>query len=246
MKKKLPHKRIVSHKKAPRLFILRWWFFLLLLVPLFGLFGLLKITSPFCANSITCINDLSGKTDPNAKFGTFMGKKVYVPSTLMTELSQPVKTSPVLGATTEFKHINIDLTHQHLYAMEGSKIVYDFPISSGKWHPTPTGIFHIWIKLRAVRMAGGSGADAYDLPNVPWTMFFAGGDVGEAAGFSIHGAYWHNNFGHPMSHGCVNMRIADAKTVFDWASPATTGYTTYATNSDPGTEVDIYGDTPNE
>jgi lipoprotein-anchoring transpeptidase ErfK/SrfK len=55
--------------------------------------------------------------------------------------------------------------------------------------------------------------DVYTLPGVPWTVFF------HNSGVAFHGAYWHNNFGVPMSHGCVNMRPADAKWLFRWTTP---------------------------
>lgn len=59
-------------------------------------------------------------------------------------------------------------------------------------------------------MAGGQGADYYNLPNVRWVMYFY-------RDFGTHTAYWHNNFGHSMSHGCVNMRLIDAKELYAWA-----------------------------
>jgi lipoprotein-anchoring transpeptidase ErfK/SrfK len=52
------------------------------------------------------------------------------------------------------------------------------------------------------------------LPDVPYTMYFY-------EGYGIHGTYWHNNFGHPMSHGCVNMRTSEAEWMFNWASVGT-------------------------
>jgi hypothetical protein len=95
-------------------------------------------------------------------------------------------------------------------------------------------------------MTGGTGADFYDLPNVPYVMFFANNEIPESSGFSLHGAYWHDNFGHPMSHGCINMRIADAKRLYDWVDPPTTGLTTLATTDKPGTEVTVVGTAPGE
>ena len=73
-------------------------------------------------------------------------------------------------------------------------------------------------------MAGGSGADAYNLPNVPYVMYFY-------QDYGLHGAYWHNNFGHPMSHGCINERITDAKALYDWADGPS--------GDQPGTAVSI-------
>ena len=60
-------------------------------------------------------------------------------------------------------------------------------------------------------MRGGTpGVDYYDLPNVPWTMFFY-------QGYAIHGTYWHTNFGTRMSHGCVNMPLGAAEFTYAWA-----------------------------
>jgi len=86
-----------------------------------------------------------------------------------------------------------------------------FAVSTGMpWTPTPVGTFYIWIKLSSTKMSG----PGYYLPGVPWTMYFY-------KGYGIHGTYWHNNFGHPMSHGCVNMRTPEAKFVFDRVSVGT-------------------------
>lgn len=205
----------------------------------------LKAGKPeFCANAISCINDLSGKFEEGKTVGVFEGKTVA--ASPYRELAQGEQR--VLGETAGKKAIHIDLSVQRLYAMEGDTVVYDFPVSTGKWWPTPTGVFNIWIKLRYTRMRGGNAAlgTYYDLPNVPYTMFFSNASIPKARGFGIHGAYWHNNFGHPMSHGCVNMRIEDAEKLFAWAEPPTTGPTTYARANTPGTEIVIYGETPKE
>jgi len=126
--------------------------------------------------------------------------------------------SDILGEQTAVgeKRIEIDLSDQRLYMKEGERTVGDFLVSTGKWAPTPTGEWRIWTKLRYTRMKGGSKAlgTFYDLPNVPYTMYYY-------QGYGIHGAYWHNNFGQPMSHGCVNMRPEEAGIVFNWASVGT-------------------------
>ncbi|MBI2268559.1 MAG: L,D-transpeptidase [Candidatus Blackburnbacteria bacterium] len=75
-------------------------------------------------------------------------------------------------------------------------------------------------------------------------MFFYNKDIAKSRGFSLHGAYWHNNFGHPMSHGCVNMRIVDAQKLYNWIDPPTKDNTTYADKENPGTKVIIYGEAP--
>lgn len=199
---------------------------------------------PHCANSISCIRDLSGKYDPSASEGQFLGKAVSPPLSLAT-----ADILPVLGDKTssEDKHIYIDLKNQKLYAFEGNKLIYNFLVSTGKWGRTPTGDFRIWIKLRYTRMTGGNSAlgTYYDLPNVPYTMFFYNSSVPKSMGYGIHGAYWHNNFGHPMSHGCVNMREEDVAQIFAWADPVTQGYENLKVN-EQGTLVTIYGEAPLE
>ncbi|MDP4011299.1 MAG: L,D-transpeptidase [Candidatus Roizmanbacteria bacterium] len=88
-------------------------------------------------------------------------------------------------------------------------------------------------------MAGGSGADYYNLPNVPYVMYFSNPQVPASRGFSLHGAYWHNNFGHAMSHGCINMKETDVAKLYDWATPNSTGTTTHSSIDNPGTKITI-------
>lgn len=205
----------------------------------FGYFYLNHSTNP-CANSISCIKDLSGKYEPNEKEAVFMGRKVTVPS----EIAQNITEKPVLGETTPSnKRIFIDLANQRVYAYEGDKLVYSFLVSTGKWGRTPTGEFRIWVKLRYTRMSGGNSAIGtyYNLPNVPFVMFFYNNEIPKSMGYSLHGTYWHNNFGHVMSHGCVNMKTEEAEKIYYWADPPTNGNLTYATNGNPGTPIIIYG-----
>lgn len=91
-------------------------------------------------------------------------------------------------------------------------MVMSVPVSTGvRDTPTPRGRFRIFSKHRQMRMRG----PGYDLPNVPYVMFFRRG------GYAIHGTYWHNDFGRPRSHGCVNMRIGDAGLLYRWAPVGT-------------------------
>jgi lipoprotein-anchoring transpeptidase ErfK/SrfK len=107
--------------------------------------------------------------------------------------------------------VDVDLTHQMVYAYEGNTIVNSFLVSTGTWqHPTVTGQYHIYVKYRYANMTG----PGYNLPNVPYTMYFY-------KGYALHGTYWHHNFGTPMSHGCVNLSIPDAGWLFNWASVGT-------------------------
>jgi len=195
-----------------------------------------------CANSLSCKESLKLKVENNA-LGVFNNHQVVPPYISLSEESvKPV----VLGAETTSgeKRIYVDLATQTLTAYEGKKLFMKTFIASGKWNRTPKGKFTVWVKLRATRMSGGSGADYYDLPNVPYVMFFGNDETPNSAGFSLHGTYWHNNFGHPMSHGCVNMRTIDAEKIYNWVNPITESNTTYSSSKNPGVKIKIYGDAP--
>ncbi|OGH14644.1 MAG: hypothetical protein A2687_00505 [Candidatus Levybacteria bacterium RIFCSPHIGHO2_01_FULL_38_26] len=198
-----------------------------------------------CANSISCVNNLSSNYDENSKTAEFEGKILPLPQALAQ--NPVVQTSNVLGASSN-KRIEIDLTNQRLYAFEGDRKVFDFLVSTGKWGRTPTGTFNIWIKLRYTKMEGGNKAlgTYYYLPNVPYTMYFYNDQIPKWRGFGIHGTYWHSNFGHPMSHGCINMKTEEVEQLYYWAEPPSTKHTTYASDSNPGTKIIIYGTAPNE
>lgn len=118
---------------------------------------------------------------------------------------------PAVIAPTQGKWIDIDVSRQRLVAYEGDRAVFSRVVSTGKSStPTVRGRFAIRSKLRSQRMIG----PGYDLPNVPWVMYFHGA-------YAIHGTYWHSNFGRPVSHGCVNMQPADAQWLFNWAPVGT-------------------------
>ncbi len=123
----------------------------------------------------------------------------------------PAPASSSVSAPTAGKWIDIKLASQSLVAYEGQRAVYWATVSTGTARtPTPKGRFRIYSKIRSGTMAG----PGYRLPNVPYIMNFYGG-------YAIHGTYWHNNFGWPMSHGCVNMTIGDAQWVYNWAPVGT-------------------------
>jgi lipoprotein-anchoring transpeptidase ErfK/SrfK len=120
----------------------------------------------------------------------------------------------------EAKRIEVNLTTQVLTAYEDDEIVFQTKISSGIPYgetDTPRGKFFIDPKTPTKHMGNGNlfaDADDYELPGVPWTSFFT------AAGHAFHGTYWHENFGSPMSHGCINMRTSEAKWLFRWVRPS--------------------------
>lgn len=159
-------------------------------------------------------NVLSQKGDwiEGVKYAYFQNKLVKIPDKTFAYLPEQKVLSAVSGKN---KWVEITLSEQRLRAYEEGIKIYEFPISSGlPWTPTITGDFNIWYKIRWTKMTGGSKEDGsfYDLPNVPYTMFFY-------KDYGMHGAYWHNNFGNPMSHGCVNMRPGDAELLFYWTDP---------------------------
>jgi hypothetical protein len=201
----------------------------------------------FCANSVSCTKNITGEKEQE-NTGVFMGKNVTAPTNMPENNPMMAMTGnkAVLGTSTgDYKHIYVDLSNQALYAYEGSNLIYAFPVSTGKWHRTPTGDFRIWVWLRYTRMTGGdkNKGTYYDLPNVPYTMFFNNDNVAKTAGYSIHGAYWHNNFGHVMSHGCVNMKTADVAKIFYWTNPLVKNVA-YPDDGNPGTLITIYGTPP--
>lgn len=195
---------------------------------------------------------VTGKLLPQPPVETsaqFHDKDVMVPG--MSELGVFTTLRSVLGDTNTEKRIEVDLTSQKVYAYDGERKVYEFIVSTGKWAPTPTGEFRIWAKVKSQKMSGGDKTlgTYYYLPNVPYVMFFYNSAIAKMRGFSFHGTYWHENFGHPMSHGCVNMKTADAKTLYEWARPVVSNNKAWSTLSDAsniGTRVLIYGETPRE
>lgn len=197
-----------------------------------------KETTSLCANSISCEKSLE-LTISNETTGVFGNEKVQVPQ---VDLTQSLIDTRVFGVATASgeKHIYVDLDTQRLTAYQGETLILETPISSGLWGRTPTGEFQVWHKVRATRMTGGSGRDYYDLPNVEYVMFFYNDQIPQSRGYGFHGAYWHNNFGHAMSHGCINMRNIDAKILYEWADPLSDKYAFNATPDNPGTKITIY------
>lgn len=161
---------------------------------------------------ITDEKQLTYEYDPSETRGEYLGAIVNVPPITDT-------IAYVLGEQAGNKRIEVNLANQHVYGYEGSTRIFDFVVSTGKWAPTPRGTFTIQRKVRAQKMSGGNKAIGtyYYLPNVPFVMFFGNSKIPWSRGFSFHGTYWHNNFGTPMSHGCVNMKTPEAEQLFNWA-----------------------------
>jgi len=138
----------------------------------------------------------------------YTGQRLAIPGGGSGSTAPP---SSSVSAPTAGKWIDVNTATQGLVAYEGQRPVYWATVSTGTSQtPTVKGRFRIYSKLRSGTMAG----PGYYLPNVPHIMNFYGG-------YAIHGTYWHNNFGWPMSHGCVNMKIGDAQWVYNWAPVGT-------------------------
>lgn len=126
----------------------------------------------------------------------------------------------------ERKLIRVDLSRQYLACYEDDLEVFACRVATGakfdlygnvvdKWS-TPVGKHKITRKFISLQMSGGTTGAPYDLPGIGWSIIFATGGV------AIHSTFWHQNYGDPMSHGCVNVAPEDAKWIFRWSQPTVT------------------------
>lgn len=123
----------------------------------------------------------------------------------------------IYAAPAGQRRIVVDLSDQTLTAWQGETVALYTNISSGTWAtPTVTGWFRIDRKYPSQHMSG----PGYSIPDVPWVMYFWDG-------YAFHGAYWHNNFGTPMSHGCIHLRPGEAQWLYNWAAEGTDVYVTW-------------------
>lgn len=137
---------------------------------------------------------------------------LYLDGTEVAASYDPLVADPVKRE----KLISVSLAKQELSYSFGGTVLDSFLISSGlKNMKTPTGTFHILDKV-PVKNYGGPGFGFY-LPNTKWNLHFTTGRWR----YYIHGAYWHNNFGHVMSHGCVNVAYKNMEALYNWAEVGT-------------------------
>jgi hypothetical protein len=150
----------------------------------------------------------------------------HVPAAHM-RLIPPEEFAPISPEVDPWhKRIEVSLSKQMLTAYEKDKVVLETKVSTGlpdrnntPGHiptDTPSGEFNVYSKMPSKHMGNGqitADLDAYELPGVPWTTFFA------AHGVALHGTFWHTNYGITMSHGCVNMPSELAKWIFRWTTP---------------------------
>lgn len=185
------------------------------------------------------IEDFSGQFKSDKTIAYFLNKPVAAP---IKELPEP--SNAVLGSSTDEKWVEVDLSDQVIRAWEGNNLFLESLTSTGKWGRTPTGEFRVWTKLRYTTMSGGDRSinTYYYLPNVPYVQFFGNSEVPASLGYSLHGTYWHNNFGTTMSHGCVNLPTDVAEKLFYWSNPPVPeGKTVVSTSKDnPGLKIVIH------
>ena len=113
--------------------------------------------------------------------------------------------------------IVVDLTTQSTHVIRNGRDVYRTWVSTGSYARTPVGQFRVGWQLPTRRMTGGvpGTGSYYDLAEVPSVTYFTG------SGHAFHGTYWHNRFGIPQSHGCINMTAYDATVVYEYAPRGT-------------------------
>jgi len=162
--------------------------------------------------SVSALMAANGIRNPNR---IYIGQRLYVKG--RAPAPKPGATTKPGAAPTAGRWIDINLSTQRLTAYQGKTAVFSSLVSTGvAGRRTPVGRFAVRTKLRAQTMSG----PGYYLPNVPYVMYFAGANA-------IHGTYWHKNFGHPMSHGCVNLPTSAAGWIYGWAGVGTPVVTHY-------------------
>jgi len=161
---------------------------------------------------IGAVQDAGGEWWYRLQDGVTFSPGPYVPAAHVRRFD-PSELTP-LSPGVENKRIVIDLAKQMMTAYEGDTPLVTSRTATG-YGPfqTPKGSYRIIRKRTTSRMIGGAGADAYDLPGVPFPSYFT------ASAIAIHGAYWHNDFGRRRSHGCVNVPAPVALWVWRWTTP---------------------------
>ncbi|MGB8329680.1 MAG: L,D-transpeptidase [Polyangiales bacterium] len=134
------------------------------------------------------------------------------------DLARTKLVEPPDGVEPTDRWIDIDVGQQVLVAYEGATPMFATLVSTGrdtKQSATPRGVFQIWVKLEYSDMDDIERADLdknYSIQDVPWVQFFEGS-------YGLHAAFWHDDFGHRRSHGCVNLSPSDARYLFQFTQP---------------------------
>ncbi len=163
----------------------------------------------------------------------------------VADLARPTTATPpaeVGGADTTERWIDVDLATQTLVAYDGKTPVFATLVSTGKGPPrselgTHLGVHRIWVKILASKMDNLERDDVehhYSLEDVPWVQFFD-------KAIALHGVFWHQDFGHVHSHGCVNLAPLDAEELFAFTGPHLPGgwSAVFPTKIEPGTAIRV-------
>jgi hypothetical protein len=158
------------------------------------------------------VHALTGDTIVKANRRYFATKEgLYLRDTAVRIVERAPRPAQVRASE---RWIRVDLDRQTLTAYEGDEPVFATLVSTGLAdHATPTGLFRLHAKHVTATMADDRASDGpYRIEDVPWTMYFQGS-------YALHGAFWHDRFGHQRSHGCVNLAPRDARWLFFWTLP---------------------------
>jgi len=137
----------------------------------------------------------------------------YVPAWSVRRVL-PEELAPISPDVPD-KRIEVNTQDQTLTCFEGDQVVLSCVVSTGrKGLITPRGKYRVYHKHHTDFLIGGSGNDRYSLPGVPYLAYFTN------SGIAIHGTYWHNDYGRPRSHGCINVPMSIAQWIFRWTEPA--------------------------
>ncbi len=169
-------------------------------------------------------------------YDNVLKKSFYVPSYNMRLIPDEELTQLSPEVPNEQKLIHVDIATQMVTAFEGDKMVMSVRCASGeRGTDTPKGEWRTYHKGPSVHMTnfGDAVANIYNLPGVPWCSFFTG------SGHAFHGTYWHNDYGHPRSNGCVNLPSSISKWLYRWTSPVLAPNQEYVNIPGEGTRVII-------
>ena len=168
----------------------------------------------------------------------YLKKNFYVSSHDMRLIPNDELSTLSPEVPDDEKHIIVDLSTQLVTAFEGEKLVFSQRCASGvKGTDTPKGEFRTYHKGPSIHMTNEGDAveneSVYSLPGVPWCSFFTG------SGNAFHGTYWHNDYGMPRSHGCVNLPSESAKFLYRWSKPNVPPDEDYVHLPGQGTRIQI-------
>jgi hypothetical protein len=153
------------------------------------------------------------------------------------DVNRPSEATPPREVADGERWLDVELRSQTLVAYVGARPVYATAVSTGRGNATRRGLFRIWVKLAESDMDDLEREDVsenYAIQAVPWVQYFDGS-------IGLHAAFWHDAFGVPRSHGCVNLSPRDARWAFDFTRPALpAGWDAILpTDASPGTVVRV-------